>query len=122
VRRRAGATGQWLLEALWTADREEALERRFGELSRRAGAGAPPARGHHCGDFLLAPPAAEHRAAVSRAVEYIWRGDIFQANICLRLEAAFDGDPPDTFCRAAAVLQPPYRALIGLTGRVGGSV
>jgi len=116
VLRRDRATGQWWFEALWTAGREQALEHRFEELSRRAGAGSRPARGYRCGDFLLAPPAAEHKAAVSRAVDYIRRGDIFQANICLRLEAAFDGDPLDAFCQAAAVLQPPYAAFLRVPG------
>src|SRR5215471_8864501 len=116
VLRRDRSTGQWFFEALWTADREEALERRFEELSRRARAAAPPARGYHCGDFLLTPSAAEHKAAVGRAVDYIWRGDIFQANICLRLEASFDGDPLDAFCQAVGVLQPPYAAFIRMPG------
>jgi len=109
------STGKWFFEALWTAEREEALERRFEELSRRARA-APPARGYRCGDFLLAPSAAEHKAAVGRAVDYIWRGDIFQANICLRLEASFDGDPLDAFCQAVGVLRPPYAAFIRMPG------
>ncbi|HLQ56559.1 MAG TPA: aminodeoxychorismate synthase component I [Streptosporangiaceae bacterium] len=115
VLRRDQSTGQWLFEALWTTGREEALERRFEDLSRRARDPAPPARGYSCGDFLLAPSAAEHKAAVSRAVEYIRRGDIFQANICLRLEAGFDGDPLDAFCRAVAVLQPPYAAFMRMS-------
>jgi para-aminobenzoate synthetase/4-amino-4-deoxychorismate lyase len=112
VLRRDQATGEWWFEALWTAGREQVLERRFEELSGRARVGARPTRGYCCGDFRLAPPAAEHKAAVSRAVEYIWRGDIFQANICLRLEAGFGGDPLDAFCQAAAVLQPPYAAFL----------
>src|SRR5215472_11152652 len=116
VLRRDRSTGQWFFEALWTADREEALERRFEELSRRARAAAPPARGYRCGDFLLTPSAAEHKAAVGRAVDYIWRGDIFQANICLRLEASFDGDPLDAFCQAVGVLQPPYAAFLRMPG------
>ena len=116
VLRRDQSTGEWWFEALWTAGREQVLERRFEDLSRRAGAGGRPARGYCCGDFLLAPPAAEHRAAVSRAVEYIRRGDIFQANICLRLEAGFGGDPLDAFCQAAAVLQPPYAAFVRVPG------
>ena len=37
VLRRDQSTGRWFFEALWTAGREEALERRFEELSRRAG-------------------------------------------------------------------------------------
>ena len=112
VLRRDQSTGEWWFEALWTAGREETLERRFEDLSGRPRAAAPRARGYSCGDFLLAPSAAEHKAAVGRAVEYIRRGDIFQANICLRLEAGFEGDPLDAFCQAAAVLQPPYAAFM----------
>jgi para-aminobenzoate synthetase / 4-amino-4-deoxychorismate lyase len=116
VLRRDRSTGRWFFEALWTAGREEALERRFEALLRRAEAPMPPARGYRCGDFLLAPSAAEHKAAVGRAVDYIWRGDVFQANICLRLEAGFDGDPLDAFCQAAAILRPPYAAFIRIPG------
>jgi len=116
VLRRDQSTGEWLFEALWTAGRDEALERRFEDLSRRPRFPAPPARGYRCGDFVLVPPAAEHKAAVSRAVEYIRRGDIFQANICLRLEAGFDGDPLDAFCQAVAVLRPPYAAFVRVSG------
>jgi len=116
VLRRDQSTGEWFFEALWTAGRDEVLERRFEDLSGRPRAPAPSARGYHCGDFLLAPPAAEHKAAVSRAVEYIRRGDIFQANICLRLEAGFDGDPLDAFCQAVTVLQPPYAAFMRVPG------
>ena len=64
----------------------------------------------------MVPSASEHRAAVGRTVEYIRQGDIFQANICLRLEAAFRGDPLDLFCRAASELQPPYAAFLRLPG------
>ena len=116
VLRRDQSTGEWFFEALWTAGRDEVLERRFEDLSGRPRAPAPSARGYRCGDFLLAPPAAEHKAAISRAVEYIRRGDIFQANICLRLEAGFDGDPLDAFCQAVAVLQPPYAAFMRVSG------
>ncbi len=112
VLRRDRTTGQWLFEALWTAERDEALERRFGELSRRARDRMPQARDYCCGAFLLTPSAAEHQAAVARAVDYIWRGDIFQANICLRLEAGFDGDPLDAFCQAVTSLRPPYAAFV----------
>jgi aminodeoxychorismate synthase component I len=51
---------------------------------------------------------------VRRAVEYIHRGDIFQANICLQLEAGFRGDPLDLFCRGVSALHPPYAAFLRL--------
>jgi para-aminobenzoate synthetase/4-amino-4-deoxychorismate lyase len=109
-------SARWYFEALWTPGRAAELERRFEELSGRARAPVLPPRDYACGDFELVPSASEHRAAVGRAVEYIRQGDIFQANICLRLEAVFRGDPLDLFCRAAAELQPPYAAFLRLPG------
>ena len=51
--------------------------------------------------------AQAHIDAVSRAVGLIHRGDMFQANITLRLDADFTGDPLDLFCQAAGPLAPP---------------
>lgn len=94
VLRQDGATGRWFFEALWTPGREHALERRLDDLLGRARS-VPQRRGYECGGFGLVPTAAEHKKAVRRTVELIRRGDIFQANICLRLEAGFRGDPLD---------------------------
>jgi len=116
VLRRDRATGTWFFEALWSDDRAETLEWRFNELTRRARAVSPARHEYSCGEFRLVPSAAEHRAAVARAVDYIRRGDIFQANICLRMEAGFTGDPLDAFCQAVTSLRPPYAAFIGLPG------
>ena len=108
------ATGEWFFEALWTDARAAALERRFADLAARATEPAP--RGDYAFEpFRLTPGAAGHREAVARAVEYIREGDIFQANICLRAEAEFAGDPLDAFCQAAEELQPPYAAFIGVS-------
>jgi para-aminobenzoate synthetase/4-amino-4-deoxychorismate lyase len=115
VLRRDRRTGQWFFEALWTPERDGLLERRFTELGERA-ATPPPASPYRCGAFRLTPSAAGHKAAVRQAVDYIWQGDIFQANICLRAEAEFDGDPLDAFCAAATVLRPPYAAFITTPG------
>ena len=111
VLRRDRATGRWVFEALGTPGRGDALQCRFGELSRRARA-AGPAAPVSCGSFRLTPSADEHRSAVRQAISYICRGDIFQANICLRLEAAFTGDPLDAFCHAVTRLDPPYAAFM----------
>ena len=125
VLRRDQPTGEWFFEALWTAERADALERRFADLSARA---APQPRppgdqvGYRCGPFRLIPSAAGHQAAVRRTVEYIRQGDIFQANICLRTEADFDGDPLDAFCQAATALSPPYAAFISVPGGAAASM
>jgi para-aminobenzoate synthetase / 4-amino-4-deoxychorismate lyase len=108
------ATGEWFFEALWTQDRADVLERRFADLVARAAARAP-AVGYQFSPFRLLPGSAGHQAAVARTVEYIRQGDIFQANICLRAEARFAGDPLDAFCQASAELRPPYAAFIGIS-------
>jgi para-aminobenzoate synthetase / 4-amino-4-deoxychorismate lyase len=112
VLRRDRATGRWSFEALGTPGRGEVLERRFRELSGRARGARPEPEGYCCGSFRLVPSAAEHKSAVRQAVSYIRRGDIFQANICLRLEADFAGDPLEAFCRAVTRLDPPYAAFV----------
>ncbi len=97
------------------AARAAALERRFADLVARAadaGAARRLPRSRRSGST---PGAAGHQQAVARAVEYIRAGDIFQANICLRAEAEFVGDPLDAFCQAAAELRPPYAAFIGVS-------
>jgi para-aminobenzoate synthetase/4-amino-4-deoxychorismate lyase len=115
VLRRDAETGEWVFEALWTAQRAEALTSRLAELERRAAAAPAELAGFGFGAFLLTPGAAGHQAAVAKTVDYIRAGDIFQANICLRAEAEFTGDPLDAFCQAAAALQPPYAAFIGIS-------
>src|SRR5256885_782833 len=111
------AAGWWTFEALVTPGREDALESRFRELSRRAHAARETgARAYSCGTFRLIPSPEEHAAAVRQTVSYIRRGDLFQANICLRLEADFGGDPLDAFCAAATRLDPPYAAFLRLPG------
>jgi len=117
VLRRDRATGEWFFEALCTDGRAEALGQRFADLAAAAAAG-PPSRpdSYECGEFRLVPSPDGHRAAVRRTVEYIGQGDIFQANICLRAEASFRGDPLDAFCRAVTELDPPYAAFAGVPG------
>jgi para-aminobenzoate synthetase / 4-amino-4-deoxychorismate lyase len=112
VLRRDRTTGRWTFEALWTPDRADALERRFAELAGRPHAAGCAPRGYSCGRFRMIPSAEEHKSAVRRTVSYIRSGDIFQANVCLRLGADFTGDPLDAFCRAATRLNPPYAAFI----------
>jgi para-aminobenzoate synthetase / 4-amino-4-deoxychorismate lyase len=120
VLRRDRASGAWFFEALWTEQRGAALTARIAQLERRA---AEVARAGAAGTgerfafapFRLTPGAAGHEAAVARTVQYIKAGDVFQANITLRAEAEFDGDPLDAFCRGLTALGPPYAAFIGVS-------
>lgn len=61
--------------------------------------------------FEIVPNVETHKANVARTRDYIIAGDIFQANMCLRFEASFFGDPVDLFCEGLKVA-PAYGALI----------
>jgi para-aminobenzoate synthetase / 4-amino-4-deoxychorismate lyase len=47
-------------------------------------------------------------------VRRIAEGELFQANLCLRLEGRFEGDPLDAFADASAELRPAMGAFLGL--------
>ena len=129
VLRRDRATGEWFFEALWTEGRSGAIEARLAELDRRAATAAStaadddPGPGGDCefGPFRLVPGADGHMDAVRAAVEYIRQGDIFQANITLRAQADYAGDPLDAFCRGVAALDPPYAAFVSVSPRASGA-
>jgi para-aminobenzoate synthetase/4-amino-4-deoxychorismate lyase len=97
--------GQWWFEAL----SNEGLDRL--DHVRELLDIAPEPRDPGVGTFALrAPGAAGHRWAVRECVERIAAGEIFQANLCLRLETAWDGDIAQLYARAATALQPAYGA------------
>jgi para-aminobenzoate synthetase / 4-amino-4-deoxychorismate lyase len=98
--------GRWWFEAL----SEEGLARLDHVRELLAAAPEPGDRG--VGTFALrAPGAAGHTWAVRECVERIAAGEIFQANLCLRLETAWEeGDVAQLYARAAAALQPAYGA------------
>jgi para-aminobenzoate synthetase / 4-amino-4-deoxychorismate lyase len=123
VLRNDRATGEWFFEALWTAGRAGVIEARLAELDRRAAAADEvPVAGQGCefGPFRLVPGADGHIDAVRAAVEYIRQGDIFQANVTLRAQAEYAGDPLDAFCRGVTVLDPPYAAFVSVSAQAGG--
>ncbi len=51
-------------------------------------------------------------AAIDDCRERIAAGEIFQANLCLRLEAEWKGDPLDLFARTAATLEPRQAGVV----------
>ena len=65
------------------------------------------------GMSFRAPGADGHRWAVADAVRRIAAGELFQANLTLRLEGDLDGDPLDAFADASEDHAPPYSAFFG---------
>ena len=109
---RLDADGRWWFEALWSAEREEALGERLELLRSRLAEGVRE-RPVWVGNFQPAPPGgAGHMTAIDECRERIAAGEIFQANLCLRLEAQWQGDPLDLFARTAGTLEPRHAGVI----------
>jgi len=97
--------GTWWLESLTRDDRRDAA------ILQRLSEPAEPAS-YEVGTFEMTPSPDEHRAALRRVLEHIAAGDIFQANLCVRLESGFSGDPLELFCVGAARLKPAFGAYV----------
>ncbi|HWE12297.1 MAG TPA: chorismate-binding protein [Solirubrobacteraceae bacterium] len=107
--------GTWWFEALASGARRRALDDRLRRLhdllervpptnrSDRAVTPAPPLR-------LTARHAAHHLDAVRECRARIAAGEIFQANICLRLDARCDQGPVTLLRRALDRVAAPYAA------------
>jgi para-aminobenzoate synthetase / 4-amino-4-deoxychorismate lyase len=109
---RLDADGGWWFEALWSDEREEALGERLELLRTRLAEGVRE-RPVWVGNFQPAPPGgAGHVTAIDECRERIAAGEIFQANLCLRLEAQWKGDPLDLFARTAGTLEPRHAGVI----------
>jgi para-aminobenzoate synthetase / 4-amino-4-deoxychorismate lyase len=110
---RLDSAGRWWFEALWTEERDAALRERRGRLAGRLAAGVRE-RPVWVGTFRpAAPGAAGHVAAVASCRERIAAGEIFQANLCLRLDSRFEGNPADLFARTTRALGPRHAAFVG---------
>jgi para-aminobenzoate synthetase/4-amino-4-deoxychorismate lyase len=104
--------GEWWFEALVTDARRAALDARLGELRERLRTPAP-ARPWRLTGMDPAPPGHDgHRWAVADAVRRIAEGELFQANLCLRLDGRLDGDPLDVFADVAPALRPALGAFV----------
>src|SRR5688572_625929 len=104
--------GRWWFEALWTDERADALNARLELLRGRLAEGSRE-RPVWVGNFQPAPPGgAGHMTAIEECRERIAAGEIFQANLCLRLEAEWKGDPLDLFARTSGTLEPRHAGVI----------
>jgi para-aminobenzoate synthetase / 4-amino-4-deoxychorismate lyase len=104
--------GRWWFEALWTDERDAQLCARLELLRGRLAEGVRE-RPVWVGTFQPAPPGgAGHMTAIDECRERIAAGEIFQANLCLRLEAEWQGDPLDLFARTAGTLEPRHAGVV----------
>ncbi len=105
---RRDRAGQWWFEALVGPGAEERIARRLAEL--RARLAAPPRQPLGAGapaPFRLAhTDRRRHLAAVAECCERIAAGEIFQANICLRLDSRWDGGVTELYARALDRISP----------------
>ena len=104
---RQDAAGAWWFEAL-----DERALPRLETIRERLGA---PVRPFALTGLDPAPGAlGRHVAAVAECVERIAAGELFQANVTLRLEGGFDGSAADAFAAGAALLEPRHGAFLDL--------
>ncbi|MDQ3619766.1 MAG: aminodeoxychorismate synthase component I [Actinomycetota bacterium] len=102
----------WWFEALWSPRRATLIESRLELFSTRLAAPPEAANPYRVRDFTSVPDPEEHGKAIRRCIDYIHAGDIFQANLCIRLEANLDGDPLDLFLDCAGKLHPRYAGFV----------
>ena len=108
---RLDAGGRWWFEALVTPGREEAIARRRAELAARLAALRAP-RPFATRDWRWTPSPRGHAEAVEACRTRIRAGDLFQANLCLRLAGRLDGDAFDLFATAAEALPTDRAAFV----------
>ena len=105
---------RWWFEALRSEERSEVLDERLAYWRERLRDAAPePAAPDAPTPFRLgASGAAGHLEAVADCRRRIEAGELYEANLCVRLEARFAGDPIDLFARALPEAQPRFGALV----------
>ena len=96
-------TGTWRAGGVWAEQPPELLD----------AAAAPPAS-FHAGPLRPDPADQRYADAVSRVIDYIAAGDVFQVNLAQRLSASFAGSGRGFFAALAASSPAWYGALIEL--------
>jgi para-aminobenzoate synthetase/4-amino-4-deoxychorismate lyase len=109
---------QWWFEALWSDERDAVLRERLKAWRRRVlmmpvlPNGADRWEAVPTPFRLTANGAGGHLEAVADCRRRIEAGELYEANLCVRLEARFHGDPLDLFARAVPVAQPRFGAYV----------
>jgi anthranilate/para-aminobenzoate synthase component I len=105
--------GCWYDEALLGIVSDGSLDTRRRDLAallRRPGSNG--GRAYRVGRLRLQESRTWYIASVSACIERIRAGDVYQANLCFRMDADFAGDVTSLFADLVDALQPAYGALI----------
>ncbi len=100
-------TGSWWDEAL-----DGTPDRRRDALVELATIPTTAPAGYEVGPFVADNSAAGYAAAVEHCVARIEAGDVYQANLCVRLRATFGGSATALFADLVAELRPAHAALL----------
>ncbi len=108
------AGGLWWDEALSGLVDDAELEGRRTALVEALRRGPRQAHAYAVGPVTSRRDRQAHTAAVERCIHEIRDGDIYQANICLTLQADVDGSPAGAAAALIGTLQPAYGAYVGI--------
>jgi len=102
--------GQWWFEALLSDGAEDRIARRLSDVRARLAAPQRSASAYIApAQFRLShTDKRRHLAAVSECRERIVAGEIYQANICLRLEAPWRGSVAELYARGLDRISPAH--------------
>jgi para-aminobenzoate synthetase/4-amino-4-deoxychorismate lyase len=106
---------RWWFEALWSEERDAILHARLSTWRAHLETlpALPDGTDPVLSEFELAANGATgHVEAVADCVHRIEIGELYQANLCTRLEARFDGDPLALFARALPSASPRFGAFV----------
>jgi len=104
---------RWWFEALWTPARAAALGERLELFGARLAAGVRPPVAIVSDRWRAEPSPAGHARAVQACRERVFAGDLYQANLALRLRSrAETAGAVDLFARGVAALAPARAAFV----------
>jgi para-aminobenzoate synthetase/4-amino-4-deoxychorismate lyase len=102
--------GQWWFEALVTPERRVELAARRRHLQTVLDGEPPPVSARVSPLRLTDAAAVHHIKAVAACRARIAAGEIFQANLCVRLDGHSEGTAAELLARALTHVQPAYGA------------
>jgi para-aminobenzoate synthetase/4-amino-4-deoxychorismate lyase len=105
--------GRCWFEALSTPATHDALRERAAELRARVRAPQPESAWSLDDLDVLAPGLDGHAEAVAATIERIHAGEVFQANLCVRLAGRLAGSPLDAWLALMAEAPAAYGAFVG---------